>query len=129
MSKAEQDFVAPLAKARGLGSAHHGVQHWMHQRITALALIPLTIWLVYSVVSLSGVSHGEFITWMRQPVNALLMVFFIIAGFYHAALGMQVIIEDYVHCKCAKLASLIGLNLFFLGGAIACLYAILKIAL
>lgn len=129
MSKSQQDFQSPLAKARGLGSAHSGVHHWMHQRITALALIPLTVWLVWSMLALRGVPHGEFITWLQNPLNAIVLIFFVIAGFYHAALGCQVIVEDYIHCKCAKLASLIGLNLFFLGGAIACLYAILKIAL
>jgi succinate dehydrogenase / fumarate reductase membrane anchor subunit len=100
----------------------------MHQRITALALVPLTVWLVYSIVSLRGVPHGEFITWMQNPLNAVLLIFFTIAGFYHAALGIQVIIEDYIRCKCAKMALIIGQNLFFLGGAIACIYAILRIA-
>lgn len=129
MTKKTERIQSPLARARGLGSAHHGVRHWMHQRITALALIPLSIWLVWSILSLRGVPHMEFIAWLSQPLHAVLMIFFVIAAFYHTALGMQVIIEDYVHCKCAKMASLIGLNLFFLGGALACLYAILRIAL
>ncbi|MCD8497219.1 MAG: succinate dehydrogenase, hydrophobic membrane anchor protein [Alphaproteobacteria bacterium] len=128
MSDKTDKFVSPLAKARGLGSAHEGAHHWMHQRITAVALIPLCIWLVISVVSLRTATHLEFITWLQHPVNSLLMIFFIIASFYHAALGCQVVIEDYIHCKWFKMTKLIGSKLFFLGGAIACIYAIIKIS-
>lgn len=123
------DLKSPLAKARGLGSAHDGVHHWIHQRITALALIPLTIWFVYSIVALIGVPHHVFTQWLSQPINAILMILVVIAIFYHAALGCQVVAEDYIHCKASKLATLIGLKLFFLAAGIACVFSILKVAL
>lgn len=129
MSKSSEKLVSPLARARGLGSAHEGVHHWVHQRLTALALIPLMIWLVSSVVSLSGAPYAVFLNWVANPLNALLLMFTIIAGFYHASLGVQVVVEDYIHCQCAKTAVLIGNKFFFAGGAIAALFSILKLAL
>lgn len=129
MSDPSKNLHSPLAKARGLGSAHDGVHHWIHQRITAIALIPLTVWLVYNIVALNGVQYGGFVGWLSYPLNAILMILFIIAAFYHAALGCQVVVEDYIHCKASKLGILIGMKLFFLATGIACIFSILKVAL
>ena len=123
-----QDFRSPIKKVRGLGSAHEGVHHWMMQRVTALALIPLVIWLVCSVICLKGASYTEFTAWVGSPVNAVLMILFVVASFYHGVLGAQVIVEDYIKSKTIKLTKLIGQKLFFIALAIATIFSILKIA-
>ncbi len=119
---------APLARAKGLGSARGCVEHWMHQRITALALVPLVIWFVYSIVKLAGADYASFTNWLAQPLNAILMILLIVAGFYHAALGTQVIAEDYIHHEGLKMAKLIGIKLFFIGLGVVCVFSILKVA-
>ncbi|MCC6598598.1 MAG: succinate dehydrogenase, hydrophobic membrane anchor protein [Alphaproteobacteria bacterium] len=120
---------SPLARARGLGAAGHGSGHWMAQRFTAIANIPLTLWLVYSIITLKGASHEVFVAWLGQPVNAVLMILFLLSVFYHAALGLQVVIEDYVHCSCAKITALIGIKFALLALAMASILSILKVAL
>ncbi len=97
----------PLARVRHLGSAKDGTGHWWAQRLTALALIPLTIWFVASLVNLAGADHAAMAAWMGNPVSAGLMILLVVATFYHAALGLQVVIEDYVHGEGAKMAALI----------------------
>jgi succinate dehydrogenase / fumarate reductase membrane anchor subunit len=119
----------PLARARGLGSAKEGADHWFSQRLTAIANISLMIWLILSVVSMQGASYPEFTHWLSQPINAILMILTIISVFYHAKLGSQVIAEDYIHCEAMKTAKLISMKLFFFGAAIASIFSVLKIAL
>jgi succinate dehydrogenase / fumarate reductase membrane anchor subunit len=119
---------SPLARARGLGAAHHAVGHWVNQRITAIANIPLMLWLVSSIVHLRGVDYTTFTVWLAQPLNAILMILVIVSTFYHAALGTQVIVEDYVHNKGMKIFKLVMLRLFFIGAGVACVFSILKIA-
>lgn len=123
-----QDFRSPIKRAKGLGSAHAGVHHWMMQRVTAIALIPLTVWFIYSVLELRSASYADFTAWISSPINAVVMILFIIASFYHAVLGAQVIVEDYIQCKCLKMIKLIGQKLFFIALAIATIFSILKIA-
>ncbi len=123
-----QRIEAPLARARALGSAHEGVHHWLVERVTALAGIPLTLWLVWSVVHLQAWTYADFTAWQAEPVNAILMILSVIMMFYHAALGVQVILEDYVHAEAMKFTSLILCKLLFFAGAVACLFSILKIA-
>jgi len=118
----------PLAKAKGLGSAHEGVHHWMHQRLTAIANIPLVLWFVWSVVHLNGADYETFTGWLGQPINAVLMILLILSVFYHAVLGAQVIVEDYIQCKWFKLMKLIGQKLFFIALGVACIFSILKVA-
>lgn len=117
-----------LARARGLGSAHHGAEHWLAERITSLALIPLVIWLVYSIVSLAGADYSTFTMWLAEPVNAILMLLFLIVTFYHAALGCQVIMDDYIHHEAVKFISVIVMKLVFGALAVACVFSVLKIA-
>lgn len=122
-------FDSEMSRAKGHGSAHEGTHHWMHQRLTAIANLPLVIWLIWSVASLNGATHAEFTAWLAQPWNAVLMILLIISVFYHAVLGAQVIIEDYIHCGWFKMLKLIGNKLFFFALGIACIFSILKIAL
>lgn len=86
------------------------------------------LWLVWSVTQMGVVDYMTFTAWLARPVNAVLMILSIITVFYHAALGAQVIVEDYIHHECLKMAKLIGLKLFFLGTGIACVFSVLKIA-
>lgn len=118
----------PLARARGMGAAKSGTHHWMAQRITAIANIPLMLWLVVSIVNLKGASYGEFTDWLAQPINAVLMILLVISGFYHAMLGSQVVTEDYIHNEGFKMFKIIGQKMFFFAAAVACIFAILKVA-
>lgn len=120
----------PLAKVRGWGSAHDGTSHFLWQRITALALIPLSLWFVWSVLHLAtGVNRVELIHWLSSGIHAVALIMLLAAVFYHAKLGIQVIIEDYVHAPALKVASLL-LNLFIMYGLAALsILAVLKLHL
>ena len=123
-----ESLRSPLGRVRGLGSAKDGTHHWWAQRVTAVALIPLVLWLVVSVLRLVGAPHIEVAQWIGHPLNAALLAALIVAVFHHAQLGLQVVIEDYIHAEIPKLL-LLMLNTFFailMGGL--CLFAILKIA-
>ncbi|NIA68244.1 succinate dehydrogenase, hydrophobic membrane anchor protein [Pelagibius litoralis] len=98
---------SPLGRVRGLGSAKDGTGHWWAQRLTALALIPLTVWFCVAVVSLSGADHAAVAAWAGSPLVAGLLILLIAATFYHAYLGVQVVIEDYVHSEMFKIAGLL----------------------
>ncbi len=91
------DMRTPLARAIGLGSAKDGVQHWWMQRVSAIALVPLTVWFIAAIIAQTGDDYTAFVAWLRNPITDILMVLLLIALFYHAALGLQVVIEDYVH--------------------------------
>lgn len=97
-------FRSPLGKVRGLGSAKDGTHHWWMQRVTAIALVPLAAWFVVSVIVLIGKDHAAFKAWVSNPISATLLVLLIGATFHHAQLGLQVVIEDYIHGEGAKLA-------------------------
>lgn len=127
--KWEKDGIkTPLARAKGLGASGHAVGHWMNQRVSAVANIPLTIWFVLSFVSLRGADHDAFTGWLSEPVNTVLAILFIISVFYHAVLGFQVITEDYIHKEWYKIAKLIGQKLFFFALGVAAIVSILKIS-
>src|SRR5947207_6872503 len=96
---------SPLGRAIGLGSAKEGVEHWWRQRVTALALVPLTLWFVIAVIGLVGADHAVFVAWVRNPMAAVLLILLLVATFYHAALGLQVVIEDYIHGEAMRLAT------------------------
>src|ERR1700693_486711 len=102
---------SPLGRAIGLGSAKEGVEHWWAQRVTAIALVPLTVWFVVEVVGLGGADRALFVDWVRHPLPALLLVLLLIATFYHGALGLQVVIEDYVENETLRLGLLIVMRL------------------
>ena len=124
----DNSMRTPIGRVRGLGSAKSGLHHWWMQRVTALALIPLTLWFVASVISLAGAGHAETEAWLGSPVVAVLMISLVIATFYHAALGLQVVIEDYIHHEGVKLALLLGVKLVAFLLAITALFAVLKLA-
>ncbi len=104
------DFRTPMGRVRGLGAAKEGVEHWWAQRLTAIALIPLTLWFVVGVVTHVGAPHAAALAWLGQPWNAGLMILFIVAAFHHGQLGMQAVIEDYVHKEWLKLTLIVGIR-------------------
>ncbi|MDH3700499.1 MAG: succinate dehydrogenase, hydrophobic membrane anchor protein [Alphaproteobacteria bacterium] len=118
----------PLARVRGLGSAKDGTHHWWMQRITAVALVPLSIWFVVSMIKLTGADHAAVSAWLATPVTAVLMLLFIIAVFHHLQLGMQVVIEDYVHGEGMKIACLLCVKLGSFALAVAAAFSVLKVA-
>src|SRR5256712_11425930 len=120
---------SPLGRAIGLGSAKEGVEHWWRRRVTALALVPLTLWFVIAVIGLVGADHAVFVAWVRNPMAALLLVLLLVATFYHAALGLQVVIEDYVHGEAMRLAALLVMRLLCILFAVRGIFAVLKLAL
>lgn len=117
----------PLARARGLGSTHHGFSHWINERISAVIALPLMLWLVWAVTHMDH-SYEGFTAWLHAPVNAVFMILSVLTIFYHTAMGLQVIVEDYVHCECLKLIKIYGIKILFIAMAIACIFSILKIA-
>ena len=119
----------PIAQIRGLGSAREGVEHWKMQRLTAVANVLLVIWFLISAVSLAGATYDEARAWLASPVSASLMLLLIGSAFYHAKLGLQVVIEDYVHHEGAKIASLTAVTLGCIALGVACAVAVLKISL
>jgi succinate dehydrogenase / fumarate reductase membrane anchor subunit len=123
------DFRTPLGRARGLGSAKHGVGHFIAQRVSAVALVVLVLWAVQSVLKLAHFDYENAVLWLRTPWNALLAALLIAVACFHMKIGMQVIIEDYIHRPTTKAALLI-LNIFAAGLiAAAGVFAILKVAL
>jgi succinate dehydrogenase / fumarate reductase membrane anchor subunit len=105
-----QHMRPPLARARGLGSAKGGVEHWWAERVSAIALVPLTLWFVASIIAHTGSNYATFTAWLRTPTAAVLMVLLLIALFHHTALGLQVVIEDYIHSE-AKFAAMVAVRL------------------
>ena len=121
-------FRTPLGRVRGLGSAKGGTHHWWMQRLTAVALVPLTVWFILSLITLSGADHATVAAWLASPLPAVLMILLIVATFHHLQLGLQVIIEDYVHGEGMRLACIIGVKLASFALAVAAGFAVLKVA-
>jgi succinate dehydrogenase / fumarate reductase membrane anchor subunit len=122
-------FRTPLKRARGLGSAKHGVHHFLAQRLTAIALIILGLWFVWFVLRLPGLDFEGARALLAAPWNALLMGLFVIAAFWHAQLGLQVVVEDYVHAHGWQLFLQVAIRFLCILGAAASVFAILRIAL
>ena len=120
---------SPLSRAIGLGSAKAGAEHWWAQRVTALALVPLTLWFVIAIIELAGADRALFVDWVRQPLPAVLLVSLLIATFYHGALGLQVVIEDYVESEALRFALLIAVRLAAIVFAARGIFAVLKLSL
>ena len=120
---------SPLGRARGLGSARAGSHHWWAQRLTAIALVPLTLWFIFSVIHLSGASHPVVIDWMSSPLTLGLMLALIVATFHHLQLGVQVVIEDYVHDERIKMAAVLAVRGLSILLALVCIVSVLKIGL
>ena len=120
---------SPVGRAIGLGSAKEGVEHWWLQRVTAVALVPLTLWFVVAVIRLSSADIDTVRDWVGRPLPSILLVLLLIASFWHASLGLQVVIEDYVHTDLAKLGLIIVVRLACFALAVAGIFAVLSMAL
>ena len=118
----------PLGRVRYLGSAHHGTRVFWHQRLTSVANIPLTIAMIVIIISLLGRNHAAVVQILGSTLVAITLLLFIISSVYHMWLGMQVIIEDYVHDEKTKLASIMANNFFSITLALAAAYAIFKLS-
>ena len=121
---------SPLKRARGLGSARAGSTHWWAQRMTAMALVPLTLWFIFSALrGLIGASREEIVVWLSAPVPLVLMLALILATFHHLHLGLQVVIEDYVHDHARKLAAVLVMKAACVLLALACAVSVLRLGL
>src|ERR1700761_7236768 len=94
---------SPLGRARGLGSAHAGFSHWWMERVEAIALVPLTIWFIVALLKLVGASHQAVIDWLSSPISMTLMLLLIVTTFHHLSLGVQAVLDDYVHQPMIKM--------------------------
>ena len=117
-----------LGRARGLGSAKSGTAHWWAQRVTAIALIPLTLWFVWSVLRLAGLPRAAVVAWAASPLVATLLAALVLATFHHMQLGLQVVIEDYIHADRTRLLWLLAMKAATTLAGLACLLAVLKLA-
>ena len=125
---ARQSLRSPLGRAIGLGSAKHGADHWWAQRVSAVALILLGLWFAASLIAHAGADHGAVVAWLRNPITAILMLLLVATTVDHAALGLQVVSEDYVHSEWLKVSSLVAMWLISMGLAVAGIFAVLRIA-
>ena len=119
---------SPLGRVRGAGSAKSGVHHWWGQRVTSIALLPLTIWFIASLATSAGMTHAEATAWIGHPFNAVLLLALIGLTFHHIAAGLQVVIEDYVKADGTKIASLLAVKFACALLALVAALAVLRIA-
>jgi succinate dehydrogenase / fumarate reductase, membrane anchor subunit len=119
---------SPLGHALGLGSARDGVEAWWRERVSAVALLPLVVWLTISFLMYEDKDYAAVVAWLKMPITTTLMTLLLIALFHHTALGLQVVIEDYVHSR-IKIPVLMGMRLGCVALGVAGVVAILKIAL
>ena len=118
----------PLGRVRGLGSAKAVSHHWWLQRATAIALIPLTLWFVYSALTLAAGDHASSVQWITEPANAILMILLILATFHHLQLGLQVVIEDYIHHEALKIGSLLVMKLGSVSLAVVAIFSTIMVS-
>jgi succinate dehydrogenase / fumarate reductase membrane anchor subunit len=118
-----------IGRVRGLGAARAGTEHFKLQRLTAIANVVLVLWLVFSLAALPGTGYEDVRAWLGRPLPAILMILLVISVVYHARLGVQVVIEDYVHHEGARVASLAALTLAAVALAVACIIAVLNVML
>jgi succinate dehydrogenase / fumarate reductase membrane anchor subunit len=130
-TKAPQQRVmrTPLGLVRGLGTARAGTAHWWAERLTALALVPLTLWFVYSALHLSGLPRAAVAHWAGNPINAALLVALVIATFRHLQLGVQVVMEDYIHDEAIRTVAILALRAVAWVAALTGVIAALKLAI
>jgi succinate dehydrogenase / fumarate reductase, membrane anchor subunit len=118
---------SPLGRVLGLGSAKEGVHHWWFQRLTSVALVPLTVWFVVSLLALPSLDHTTVVAWMAQSWTALLLILFVLVATWHSQLGLRVVVEDYIHGG-AKTLVLVIITFTHTLIAAAGVFAILKVA-
>lgn len=124
MSQEHSNMTTPLYKAKGHGAAHEGTHHWWMQRVTSVALIPLSIFVLINLKNIITTDISNLTNFLANPPVTIAMISFILITYYHAYMGLQVVIEDYVHCRCAKPLLLIFNQIFFFILAVAAVYAI-----
>ena len=123
------NYRSPLARVIGLGSAKEGSMHWWWQRLTAVALVPLSIWFMFSISSFTGKCSVGINEWIASPIVSTLLIAFVVSLFYHAQLGIQVVLEDYVHHEAVKILSLLATKFLSAILVILSTISILRIAL
>ncbi len=123
------DLRNPLKRARGLGSAKEGTGHFIVQRVTAVALVFLSLYVLYLLLSLVGGDYASVRAAVASPLNALLLIAFLVASFWHAKLGLQVVIEDYVHKLGLAVAAQLAVIFICVLAALASVFAVIRIAL
>lgn len=128
-STTKRQLRSNLSRVRGLGSTREGVHHWWAQRMSAVALIPLSMWFVFSLISLTGADYSSFQTWVSEFGNSVFMVLLIVTMFHHAQLGVTVVIEDYVHSESVKMAMILIVKYGTMLFAASSIFAVLKISL
>lgn len=119
---------SPLGKVKGLGSAKSGTGHFMAQRLTALALIPLSIWFCFSLASMPQMDYSTFTAWLSSPISSSLMVLTILTTFYHLHLGVQVVIEDYISNHAMRIVGIIAVQFASILLAVTGIVSVLKVA-
>jgi len=122
-------LVTPLNRVLGLGSAKDGVEHWWAQRLSAVALALLGLWLVFAFIGLADFRHDTVVNWLQAPSASILMILTLLTLGYHSKLGVQIVIEDYVHASGLKVAALILTTFVHIGIVVAGVFAVLKVAL
>ena len=118
----------PLSRARNHGAAKEGLGHWIEQRVTAVALIPLSLWFVYAMLGLAGTSEVTALQFLAHPWNALLMGAFVCFSLWHTYLGLQVVVDDYIHTAGAKIFLFLLIRFSVIATGATCLFAIVRIA-
>lgn len=118
---------SPLGRVLGLGSARTGAEHWWAQRVSAVALVPLTVWFVASMLALGTLQHVAVIAFIGRPLNGFLLLLLVLSLAYHSYLGISVIIEDYVHASATKIGSLLAARFAHGVAAAAAVFAILRV--
>ncbi len=121
------NLQSPIAKVRGLGSAKQGTHHWWYQRLTAVALVPLTLWVMSSIINATSMGYTDVQNWLTSPLNAALFLAFISALFFHAQLGMQVVIEDYIESEWQKIGCIMLVKFLAVIAGLASALAIIKV--
>jgi len=123
------NLQTPLKRVRGLGSARSGTRHFIVQRVTAIALVPLTLWAIWLALMLLHADYAHARALVHQPLNAVLLIALVVAVFWHAQLGVQVVIEDYVHTRWLEVTAQLLVRFACLLGGLACVLAVIRIAL
>ena len=118
----------PLHKVQGLGAAHSGTGHFWRQRITAVALVPLGLWFTYAMLGLVGTTEVAILSFLAHPLNALLMAAFAATMLYHMSLGLQVVVDDYVHSTGMKIFCLLLIRFMMIATTVTCIFALIRIA-
>lgn len=117
-----------IGRVRGLGSAHTGAHHWLVQRFTAIGNVVLMSWLLVSFIVLGDFGHANVVKWLSQPLSSTAMILLVLSLFWHARLGLQVVIEDYVHEAGSKFAAISALNLAIIGGGAFAIFSVATLA-